>query len=127
MKSRALTGTVSSRGCGEGSWTSHRYGAAFSCLLIAALQNTALVTPVSFYALSVQFSVLVSRHVIGKPGNRIHKGLEIWYREWLALYRNPAGILYACNHYYTVNAASSSRVMVTLERNVLLRLRSNCN
>ena len=33
-------------------------------LFIAALQNTALVTPVSFYALSVQFYVLVSHHVI---------------------------------------------------------------
>ena len=39
-------------------------GQPFSCLLIAALQNAALVTPLSFYALSVQFSVMVSRHVI---------------------------------------------------------------
>ena len=61
-----------------------------------------------------------------KPGNWIHKGLEIWYGEWLALHRIPAGMLYGWNHYYTVNAISSSRAMVTLERNIL-RLRSNCN
>ena len=40
-------------------------------LLIAALQSTALVMLVSFYALSVQFSVLVSHHVIE---NQIHRG-----------------------------------------------------
>ena len=55
------------------------------------------------------------------------KGSKSGYREMLALHRIPASILHAWNHYLTVNAASSFRVVVTLERNILLRLGSNCN
>ena len=53
-------------------------------------------------------------------------GLKIWYGEWLAFHRIPAGILHPWNHYETVNAVSSSRVVVILDRNILM-LRSNCN
>ena len=62
----SMAGTVYSRGFGKVSWTPHRLGAAFSCLHIVTLKSTALGNAgmVSFYALSVQFSVLVSCHVI---------------------------------------------------------------
>ena len=51
--------------------------AAFSCQLIPidTLQNTALVTSVSFYALS-SFSVLVNRHVIEKQEIGFTKGTK---------------------------------------------------
>ena len=58
-----------------------------------------------------------------KPGNWLHKGR---YREWLALHQVLAGsvtqlFIHAWDHYYTVNAVSSSGVVVTytLERILL--------
>ena len=49
-------------------------------------------------------------------GNQL-QGLKISYRELLAL---SAGTLHAWNHYQIVNAVSSFRVVLTLERNVTL-------
>ena len=70
---------------------------------------------VSFYALSVQFYVLVSCHVIIKSGNRFHKGLKSSRvisppsnSSWHIVCLEP---LLSCQIY----AVSSSRVVVTLE------------
>ena len=76
----------------------HHIGKALHSATIATLQNTALVTSVSFYALSVVFCAGQSS-CDRKTGNQHHKGLEIWYREWLALHWIPGGILHAWNHY----------------------------
>ena len=45
-------------------------------LHLVALQNTALVTPVSFYALSVQFSGAGQSSCDQKLGNRFTKGTK---------------------------------------------------
>ena len=67
-------------------------GAALSCLLIlATLKDTHSFSKAGMVSFYVQISVLVSC--------LLHKGLKIWYGEWLALHRIPAGILHAWNHY----------------------------
>ena len=61
MKPRALTSTRLARSLSVvvGKAHGHHIGKElYSVACLAALQNTALVTPVSFYALSVQYSFL---------------------------------------------------------------------
>ena len=86
---------------------------------------------VSFYALSVQFPVLGQLSCDRKTGNQLHKGLKVWYKEWLALHQILAGNV---THNFMLETTTkqsmlflSSGVVVTLERYILLRLRSNCN
>ena len=73
----------------------------------------------------VRFSVLVSCHVIK---NQLHKGLEIWYGEWLAL--QLACYTCAWNHYYirfincqcdSSSIALGRRVVATLARNMKMK------
>ena len=91
------------------------------------LQNTALVTSVSFYALSL-FSVLVTESPCDqKTGNWLHKGFKIWYREWLALHWIPHQLLYYNLHAIRLSMLLQVLGSCTLESNILLRLRCNCN
>ena len=68
----STTGTLSSCGCGKGSWTPRRQGTAWIQLLTYKKYSFSKAEIVSFYALSVQFSVLVSCRD-QKSGNRLHK------------------------------------------------------
>ena len=66
-------------------------------------------------------------------GNKlvIFSGIALYYDDTYIVSRYLIGNMCTC--FYSqmfsllVNAASSSRVMVTLDRSILLRLRSNCN
>ena len=49
---------------------------------------------VSFYAVLVQFSCASQLSCDLKSGNRLHKGLKIWYGEWLALHWIPVAYMY---------------------------------
>ena len=72
---------------------------------------------VSFYVLCAQISVLVSCHVIRKSVSQRDKNLvwrvvgSTWDSSWHITWLEPL---------LTVNAVSSSRVVVTLERNILM-------
>ena len=56
-----------------------------------------------------------------KHDNGIIVALQVWYSQWLVLHQilagnvTHAGNLHAWNHYYTVNAVSSSGVAVRLK------------
>ena len=86
--------------------------------------NTGMV---SFYAVLIHFlhcSVVMWLRI----KELVHQGLEITFGEWLSLHQTPAGTYHMLGTTTKLsNAVSSSRVVVTLERNILFRLGSYYN